>query len=71
MTYIDRIILRAARLFVPSGWELIEHEPEIEARNDGDGTGRIAFGFYLRQVATPPQPPIDRMYLHRRGDRHE
>ena len=53
MTPIDRAILKAARLFVPAGWELLDIAPEVKARNDGDGTGRIVFGFYLRQTGTP------------------
>ena len=49
MTNLDRAILAVVRRFIPPGWELVYAPPEIMARNYGDGTGRLAFGFYLRQ----------------------
>lgn len=50
ITYIDRLMIAAARLFIPPGWELVEDAPIVKAQNDGHGRGRIAFGFHLRQV---------------------
>lgn len=68
MTHIDRLIIIAARLFIPPGWELVEEPPTVKARNDGDGTGRIVFGFYLRQVR--PVENVDREHLRRHENRN-
>lgn len=64
MTIIDRAIWKAARLFIPAGWELIEAPPVVSARNEGDGRGWIVFGFYLREK--PDAARVDTEHLRRK-----
>lgn len=68
MTYRDKLLLIAARLFMPDDWQLDDTPPVVEARDDGDGRGRVVFGLRARRVAVPP--PIDRQHLRRDANRN-
>lgn len=64
MTYRDRLLIIAARLFMPDDWQLEDTPPFVDAKDDGGGKGRIVFGLYARRRPVPP--PIDRQHLRRK-----
>lgn len=66
MSHIRQYMAIVMRQILPAGWELVDAEPFVQFRRDGDQGGLLAIGFHLRRVDTPT--PINTEHLRRRGD---
>ncbi len=75
MSHLSQLMALIMSQLLPDGWELDDAPPAVSFHRDDDRHARLALGFWLKRIEHPaqptPQPPIDRMHLHRRGDRHE